>query len=220
MSHIDEENARSYLEKILAILDIEAQIMQEDIDESTTCFRIDCKADDARILIGRNGQTLESLQFIVRQMCKGSQSEQGPFIVDVLDYRTRRRRNLEDQARKAAVAILNGDVERYALQPMSAYERRLVHQYLQENFGDVASESEGMGPDRHIVVSYKGLPADRAGSEANVVSDETEESDEFEQSEQSEEFAQSGTSADSQETERGKGSSDEESEQIAEDVSH
>src|ERR1700733_1429350 len=145
MSHIDEDSARSYLEKILAILDIEATIVQEEVDEKTTCLRIECKTDDARVLIGRNGQTLESLQFIVRQMCKGGLSEQGPFIVDVLDYRSRRRRNLEDQARKAAVAVLNGDSERYALQPMTAYERRLVHQYLQENFADVASESEAQG---------------------------------------------------------------------------
>ena len=171
MSHIDEDSARSYLEKILAILDIEATIIQEDIDEKTTCFRIDCKTDDARVLIGRNGQTLESLQFIVRQMCKGGLSEQGPFIVDVLDYRSRRRRNLEDQARKAAVAVLNGDSERYALQPMTAYERRLVHQYLQENFADVASESEGQGPDRHIVVSYRGLPAGKGAGEEDSEDD-------------------------------------------------
>ncbi|MDR3615595.1 MAG: R3H domain-containing nucleic acid-binding protein [Candidatus Obscuribacterales bacterium] len=159
MSQIDEDNARSYLGKILAILDIEAGIVQEDIDEKTTCFRIECKADDARILIGRNGQTLESLQFIVRQMCRGSQSEQGPFIVDVLDYRSRRKRNLEDQAKKGAVAVLNGDTEKYSLLPMTAYERRIVHQYLQDNFADLASESEGMGPDRHIVISYRGMPA-------------------------------------------------------------
>jgi len=90
-------------------------------------------------------------------MCKGS-SEHGPFIVDVLDYRSRRKRNLEDSAKKAAVAVLNGDSERYALLPMNAYERRIVHQYLQEHFADLASESEGEGPDRHIVISFKGLP--------------------------------------------------------------
>lgn len=45
--------------------------------------------------------------------------------------------------------------------PMSPYERRLVHQYLQENFADLASESEAEGPDRHIVISFKGLPTQR-----------------------------------------------------------
>src|ERR1700729_761313 len=118
-----EEGARIYLEKILAILDIEAQVVPEDLDDTTVCYRIDCKTDDARLLIGRNGQTLEALQFVVRQMCKSSGSEHGPFVIDVLDYRMRRRRSLEDQAKKAAVAVLNGDSERYALQAMSAYER-------------------------------------------------------------------------------------------------
>jgi spoIIIJ-associated protein len=173
MSTIDDDSARSYLEKILAILDIEATVFEEDVDDNTTCFRIDCKADDARILIGRNGQTLESLQFIVRQMCKSGQSDQGPFIVDILDYRSRRKRNLEDQAKKGAVAVLNGDSEHYALAPMSPYERRIVHQYLQDNFADLASESEGVGPDRHIIISFKGLPSDKSGGDVDEDDDDS-----------------------------------------------
>lgn len=161
MSPLDflQENARSYLEKILAILDIEASVNQEEIDETTVCYRIECKPDDARVLIGRNGQTLEALQFIVRQMCKSQQTDQGPFVIDILDYRSRRKRTLEEQAKKGAVAVLNGDTEKFALQPMSPYERRLVHQYLQENFADLASESEAEGADRHIVISFKGMPS-------------------------------------------------------------
>jgi spoIIIJ-associated protein len=161
MSPLDflQENARSYLEKILAILDIEASVNQEEIDETTVCYRIECKPDDARVLIGRNGQTLEALQFIVRQMCKSQPTDQGPFVIDILDYRSRRKRTLEEQAKKGAVAVLNGDTEKFALQPMSPYERRLVHQYLQENFADLASESEAEGADRHIVISFKGMPS-------------------------------------------------------------
>lgn len=167
MSPLDflQENARSYLEKILAILDIEASVNQEEIDETTVCYRIECKPDDARVLIGRNGQTLEALQFIVRQMCKSQQTDQGPFVIDILDYRSRRKRTLEEQAKKGAVAVLNGDAEKFALQPMSPYERRLVHQYLQENFADLASESEGEGPDRHIVISFKGMPSGSASED-------------------------------------------------------
>lgn len=166
-----EEGARIYIEKILAILDIEGKVVPEDVDETTVCYRIECKTDDARMLIGRNGQTLEALQFVVRQMCKGTGSEHGPFIVDVLDYRARRRRNLEDQAKKAAVAVLNGDSERFGLPPMSPYERRIVHQYLHEHFADLASESEGEGQDRHIVISYKGMP-DGDGGDAEADEDE------------------------------------------------
>jgi len=152
-----DDNARSYLEKILAILDIEAVVLEENIDETTTCFRIDCKPDDARMLIGRNGQTLESLQFIVRQMIKSNAIEQNHFIVDVLDYRGRRRRTLEENAKRGAVAVLNGEQERFPLMPTSAYDRRLVHNYLQENFPELESASEGEGEERHIVISFKGL---------------------------------------------------------------
>ena len=175
MSHdyTAEEGARIYLEKMLAILDIEAQVVPEDLDDATVCYRIECKPDDARMLIGRNGQTLEALQFVVRQMCRGTGSEHGPFIIDVLDYRSRRRRNLEDQAKRAAVDVLNGDSERYALPPMTPYERRIVHQYLQEHFADLASESDGEGPDRHIVISYKGMPEGEDGHQ----DDDDEDSD-------------------------------------------
>jgi len=181
MNYTDfSDNAKTYLEKILAILDIEAAVVGEGIDETTMCFRIECKPDDARILIGRNGQTLEALQFVVRQMCKAHTLEQAPFIIDVLDYRARRKRSLEDQAKRAAVAVLNGESDRFALLPMSAYERRIVHQYLQEDFPDLASQSEGEGPDRHIVISFRGLPDSRKGEE---MKDENGEEEFFEEKE-------------------------------------
>jgi spoIIIJ-associated protein len=152
-----DDNAKTYLEKILAILDIEAVVVEEGVDETTFCYRIDCKPDDARMLIGRNGATLEALQFIVRQMIKSNAIDQGHFIVDVLDYRGRRRRTLEDSAKRGAVAVLNGEQERFPLIPMSAYDRRLVHNYLQDNFPELESASEGEGEERHIVISFKGL---------------------------------------------------------------
>jgi spoIIIJ-associated protein len=110
-------------------------------------------------------------------MCKSGASDQGPFLVDILDYRSRRKRTLEELAKKGAVAVLNGDSEKHALLPMSPYERRIVHQYLQENFADLASESEGEGQDRHIVISFRGLPADSHGddeSDEDYYADEVE----------------------------------------------
>lgn len=190
-----DDNAKNYLEKILAILDIDASVLKEEIDDTTACYRIECKSDDARMLIGRNGQTLENLQFVVRQMVKSSSLEREYFIVDVLDYRSRRRRTLEEQAKQGAVAVLNGDTEHFPLMPMSAYDRRLVHNYLQENFPELASESEGEGQDRHIVISFKGLPDgearnqdadddDEFDSPANEDDEEADDEDEAEESEE------------------------------------
>lgn len=176
-----DDYAREYLEKILAILDIDAQVSREDVDDTTTCYRIECKSDDARVLIGRNGQTLEALQFVVRQMVKSSSLERDHFIIDVLDYRSRRRRTLEEQAKKGAVEVLNGECDSFPLPPMSAYDRRLVHNYLQEEFPELASESDGEGQERHIVISYKGeegesqpKKASSNKSKARIMSEEDE----------------------------------------------
>lgn len=170
-----DENAQNFLEKILAILDIEANVIQEELDDTTTCYRIDCKPDDARMLIGRNGQTLESLQFVVRQMCRSNMITHNPFVIDVLDYRSRRRRTMEEQAKKGAVAVLNGDSERFELDPMNPYDRRLVHNYLQENFPELSSDSEGDGPDRHIVISYRGLDEDAPDNKKKGAAGEDDE---------------------------------------------
>jgi spoIIIJ-associated protein len=153
-----EDTAKSYLEKMLAILDIDAQVYEENIDESTTCLRIDCKASDAKLLIGRKGQTLEAIQFLLRQMCRGGgRLDQTHFMLDVLNYRSRRREQIVDQAKEGAVSVLNGETEEFSLQPMSAFERRVVHKYLQEHFPELSSDSKGQGEDRHIVISYVGL---------------------------------------------------------------
>jgi len=152
-----EDTARTYLEKMLAILDIEAVVHEENVDESTTCLRIDCKASDAKLLIGRKGQTLEALQFLLRQMCRGASPDQQHFMIDVLNYRQRRREQIMDQAKEGAVAVLNGETEEYELQPMSAFERRTVHKYLQEHFPELSSDSRGQGEARHIVISYVGI---------------------------------------------------------------
>lgn len=151
-----DENARGYLEKILAILDIDAVIHEEDIDDSTRCYRIDCKPSDAKLLIGKKGQTLEALQFILRQMCRGARVEQTHFLLDVANYRQRRRETIIEQAKEGAVAVLNGESEELELVPMSAFERRIVHKYLQENFPELSSASRGDDPERRIVISYVG----------------------------------------------------------------
>jgi spoIIIJ-associated protein len=157
MSITTEESARTYLEKMLAILDIDAVVYEENLDESTTCLRIDCKASDAKLLIGRKGQTLEALQFLLRQMCRGGGVDHQHFMLDVLNYRQRRRDQIVDQAKEGAVAVLNGETEEFELQPMSAFERRIVHKYLQQHFPELSSDSRGQGEGRHIVISYVGI---------------------------------------------------------------
>ncbi|MBX9691429.1 MAG: hypothetical protein K2Z81_03525, partial [Cyanobacteria bacterium] len=96
-------------------------------------------------------------------------------IIDVLDYRSRRKRTLEEQAKRGAVAVLNGDSERFDLEAMNPYERRLVHNYLQEHFPELSSDSEGEGAERHIVISYKGLEEDGERRSDSLDDEEFEE---------------------------------------------
>lgn len=177
MSEVTHENPKEHLEKILSILEIQATVSEKAVDESTTCYHIDCQDTDAKLLIGRKGQTLEALQFLLRQMCRTGLADEAHIVVDVMDYRTRREQSIIDRAKRGAVAVLNGEYEEYELQPMSAFERRLVHNYLQEHFPDMASASRGMGPNRHIVISYAGLPAE--GEVREPVSVGSEEEDDF-----------------------------------------
>ncbi len=168
MNTLHDENARGYLEKMLAILDIDAVIHEEDIDDSTRCYRIDCKPSDAKLLIGKQGQTLEALQFLLRQMCRGAKVEQTHFLLDVANYRQRRRENIIEQAKEGAVAVLNGESEELELVPMSAFERRIVHKYLQEHFPELSSTSRGEDPERRIVISYVGEGAVAEGDEVEA----------------------------------------------------
>lgn len=172
MSEVAQENPKEHLEKILSILEIQATVSEKPVDESTTCYHIDCQDTDAKLLIGRKGQALEALQFLLRQMCRTGAAEEAHIILDVMDYRSRREQSIVDRAKRGAVAVLNGEYEEYELQPMSAFERRLVHNYLQEHFPDLASHSRGMGPNRHIVISYSGEPAEGEVREQPVEEDD------------------------------------------------
>src|SRR5271154_610844 len=133
------ERAKNHLAKMLQLIGVEATVGQQSIDETTICYRIECKEADAKVLIGRKGTTLEALQFLLRQMCKGTQGEEEHFIVDVCDYRERRKEAIIDRAKRGAVAVLNGEFEEFSLPPMSAFERRIVHNYLHEHFPDLKS---------------------------------------------------------------------------------
>ncbi len=151
------ECAKTYLTRMLELMGVEATLDEQSVDETTVCYRINCQENDAKMLIGRKGTTLEAMQFLLRQMCKGAVGEDEHFIIDVCDYRERRREAILDRAKKASVAVLNGEYEDFSLPPMTAFERRIVHNYLHEHFSDLQSESHGQGEDRHIVISYSGI---------------------------------------------------------------
>jgi spoIIIJ-associated protein len=102
------------------------------------------------LLIGRHGQTLDALQEIVRTAVQRRTEERCRVIVDVEDYRKRRRSQLSEKARSVAARVKrSGRPER--LEPMSAYERKIVHDAV-TGVGGVETSSEGEDPQRRVVI--------------------------------------------------------------------
>ena len=105
------------------------------------------------ILIGKNGKTLESIQFYVRHIVNTYSDERQIVLVDVGGYKANRRKQLEILATKTAKEVARSRVEA-KLKPMNAYERRIIHTKLAE-WRDVTTISEGEGQDRHLVIKPK-----------------------------------------------------------------
>lgn len=111
---------------------------------------LDVSGGDLAVLIGRHGRTLDALQTLVSLMVSRKLGFRFPLVVDVEGYKGRRKSKLAGMARNAAKRALRtgGSVK---LPPMNAYERRLVHLALRD-YDDVATHSEGVDPDRFVIV--------------------------------------------------------------------
>lgn len=137
------------LERILDELDLDADV---EVTESEEEILADIDGDDdLGILIGRRGQTLDALQLICYRAAFQGQSDRKRVTVDAARYRERRRELLNEEAEIAAErAVRNGEAVR--LEPMSASERRMVHDVLKDRT-DVETYSEGDDPERRVVVA-------------------------------------------------------------------
>ncbi|HKJ36470.1 MAG TPA: R3H domain-containing nucleic acid-binding protein [Solirubrobacterales bacterium] len=137
------------LDRILDELDVEADVAIDETDEEIQAV-IDAE-EDLGILIGRRGQTLDALQLLCYRAAFQGRSERKRVTVDAARYRERRRDLLEEEAGIAADrSARNG--EQVRLEPMSASERRMVHEVLKDR-SDVETFSEGDDPDRRVIVA-------------------------------------------------------------------
>ena len=127
-------------------VEVEAYVLDE-LRDGSLVFEIE--GSDAGLLIGRRGETLRDVQFIVRMLVNRRIEQRANIIIDVERYQLRRTQKLHTIAENAARAASRGRAK--SLDPMSADERRIVHMALSDN-PKVVTESEGQGPDRHVVV--------------------------------------------------------------------
>ena len=116
--------------------------------------QVDIEGEDAGLLIGRRGETLRSLQFIVNIIVNRNRDENVRVLLDVEEYRLRRQRSLQELAQRVAnkVAATGRSI---SLEPMPPAERRVVHMALSNN-PSVTTESSGWGNGRRVSINPKG----------------------------------------------------------------
>jgi spoIIIJ-associated protein len=140
---------REVVEHVARSLGIDCRVGVAEDDERITAT---CIGGDLGILIGRHGQTIDSLQYLVNAIVHRTHGdERKEVVVDAAGYRERRRATLEALAVRTAERVLAGD-QRVELDPMTAVERKVVHLRLKE-FPGVATTSEGTEPNRYVVVT-------------------------------------------------------------------
>jgi spoIIIJ-associated protein len=140
-------HARALLERIVAALGIPCRI---DVDETEDEIRVTCDGPDLGLLIGRHGQTIDSVQYLANAIVWKGSDDRKRVVVDAAGYRARREETLQREAVRAAErAVAHG--EPVELEPMSAVERRVVHERLKDYPG-VTTSSDGAEPNRYVVV--------------------------------------------------------------------
>jgi spoIIIJ-associated protein len=148
------EVAEEFLEGLLERMGISAELDHHVVDGVMYVDIVGAHEDEAMgLLIGRHGQTLEALQEVVRAAVQRRAEERCRVMVDVEDYRKRRRSQLSSKAREAAKRVRRtGRQER--LEPMNPYDRKIVHDAAGEVVG-VETASEGQEPERRVVIRKK-----------------------------------------------------------------
>jgi spoIIIJ-associated protein len=143
---------RGLLRQITAALGVEARL---DVEEDYETVTVTCSATDAGLFIGRHGQTIDAVQYLVNAIVHRSHGDaRKEVVVDAAGYRERRRLALESIAVRTAADVVRSG-EPAELEPMTAVERKVVHLTLKDADG-VSTASEGTEPNRYVVI----LPAD------------------------------------------------------------
>ncbi|MCL2299480.1 MAG: KH domain-containing protein, partial [Firmicutes bacterium] len=141
--------AETYLKTVLRLMGVEATILTVE-EEDGVRFALDCGSNDGYV-IGRRGETLDSLQYLTRLVVSRGREDYRRVGVNVGDYREQREQTLRDLAASSAAKAKKYG-RNISLPPMSPYDRRIVHTVVQDTEG-VNSFSVGEGGDRRVVVA-------------------------------------------------------------------
>jgi spoIIIJ-associated protein len=150
------EFASDVIDYFLASMNVVAvTYIRDEPEDGVPVFEIE--GDDAGLLIGRRGETLQALQYLVNLIVTHQLNRSAYVLIDVEGYKERRRETLAGVAHRTAARAMR-DGEPVELEPMAAYERRWIHIALVDS-NDVRTESTGEGNDRRVVIYPRSEPA-------------------------------------------------------------
>ena len=147
-----EDKAKAFLDDVFTAMNMTV-LVEVSFDEEEKVMDIELKGDDMGVLIGKRGQTLDSLQYLVSLVVNRDSDDYIRVKVDTENYRNRRKETLENLAKNIAYKVKRTK-RSVSLEPMNPYERRIIHSALQ-NDKFVTTHSEGEEPFRHVVVTLK-----------------------------------------------------------------
>jgi spoIIIJ-associated protein len=143
------ETAREFLLEVIAALGMDGDVEVQQEEDGT--WRLEVVGEGAGDLIGRYGDGINALQYLVGLITIRRTGEQCRVMLDAEGYRDRRHAALVEQARELAAEVAAAGQEA-ELDPLGAFERRIIHNALLEH-PDVVTYSEGMEPDRRVIIA-------------------------------------------------------------------
>lgn len=149
-----DEIARDFLNKVFDAMELTVKLdINVEEGEKENTVNINILGDDMGILIGKRGQTLDSLQYLVSLVINKESDKFNRVKLDTENYRERRKATLENLAKNISLKVKRTK-RAVSLEPMNPYERRIIHSALQ-NDKFCTTKSEGEEPFRHVVVLLK-----------------------------------------------------------------
>lgn len=146
------DDTYEFLNKLFTAMNLEVN-SKIDYDEDNRTMNIDFSGEEMGILIGKRGQTLDSLQYLISLVVNKESDSYIKVKVDTEDYRERRKQTLENLAKNLSYKVKRTR-RPVTLEPMNPYERRIIHSALQ-NDRYVETHSEGDEPYRKVVITLK-----------------------------------------------------------------
>ena len=147
-----EDNIKDFLNQVFDAMKLEVEIIVTR-QENSNNIDVELKGPEMGVLIGKRGQTLDSLQYLANLAVNKNSEDYVKVKIDTEDYRKRRKETLENLARNIAYKVKRTK-RPVSLEPMNPFERRVIHSALQ-NDRFVTTHSEGEEPYRHVVVTLK-----------------------------------------------------------------